>query len=153
MSGYDWSSFWANMRSAIGAVWPEVVPNGIAKTVRLEMLDFDRLTAPRCVLQPGAARRTDWAMTTQDYELTLRVYYVARISTQEDRAELVEERLEALRDYLIGTGLSKGQVLEVEEIDASETSPINHLLIGQKKPFVGGGLTVRIRVGVLARDE
>jgi hypothetical protein len=155
----NWVGYRSGLRDAVEAVWPEITAAGggfiwtraAIERVALEDLttdpDSDGTTA---IIQPTTPTFSDeWSgLTNQAYLIETLFHYVRRRpNTAEDMEELVEGKLQQLAERLLYTRLSIGQVVRVNEIDATEGNLINSILLDKNKAFYGGTLSASLLVG------
>lgn len=149
----DWTAYRTSLRAAVGAVWPEVLPDngggGIETHAQAERIPLEATDAPfAAILLPAAVRSEEWSGLTNDAFLQdVTFCYVARLDQVTDMEEHVAERCRTLERFLRGTGLSHGQFLWAISQDAGAENAVNAVILDKQKPFHAGALTARILVG------
>lgn len=122
-------SIYAAIRTAVAATWTDVNVNGIFEVEHEEMIPWADLTPPcAAILVPSMPKTDDWGITWNAFTPRIEVYYVANVPGS---SGVIRAKLEALRDYLLVTGLSVGQVLMVDDLCWSDELLANQIMINK----------------------
>jgi hypothetical protein len=141
----SWVAFYDQVRALVLQQWPEVGTGGIWEAQQLERVDLSHDQLPLAVLQRRAARKGDWGLGRQEYEVELAIHYVGDPALTED--VLRDQKLMPLEQALLRTGIASGTVLEVTELDWSERQEINSILILKELVFSAASITATFLVG------
>jgi hypothetical protein len=150
---FAWTTFRTAMRTAIGTVWADVLPGGggggIWPLARIERVSFEGITVPFASIDYGAAGGSEeWSgVTRQAYLITPTICYVFAIDTSTDYEEVAAAKAEAMEDYLLATGLTTGQVIDVVAQDVTPDDPLLALILEKAKPYYAGAVVAEIVVG------
>lgn len=156
----NWTGFESALETAAYTVWTATNPaaggGGIWEADSVEREDFDQVTAPAghaqspyCVIEMGEATPAEGApITAKIYQVLVTFHYVTRIDLNGQGAALVRPQLEAMEDYLLGTGLTDNYaVLAVEGFSLPPGHPANEAFIAADLPWCAGSVTARCWVG------
>ena len=129
-------TMYAAFRTAINATWTDVAADGVWEYEHIDMVPWALLTPPMAViLLPAAVETDEWGCRNQSYNLMTEFYYV---TAQVGSSSAIRAKLEAMRDYLIATGLAAGQVIDVYELNYSESLRPNQHFIDANRPHRAG---------------
>lgn len=142
MPSVDFVQLNLDLIDLIGAVWPEVVPNGIWELDQIIRQAFVRRTFPYAVMHTPRMPAADWGLVNVAYEPRVDVYYVAlEEGTQDVPTGLADlkNKLQELADAALQYAFSNGVTMLTEpEIDWSDSNPVNVFFYDKDQPFRSG---------------
>lgn len=140
-------TFYDALRAAVAAVWTDAKANGIFEVEHQQMIPWADLTPPcSAILISSMPKTDDWGMTWNAYEPRVELYYVANVAGDSSG---IRAKLEAMRDALLTTGLTSGQVLDVEDLCWSDDLEANIVMIQKDYAQRAGRLIVHCVIGEL----
>ncbi len=148
MSAYLEDTF-AVVRAAIAATWTDAPAGGIWESENAEMIPWDDMAPPYAVmLVEEMPLAPEWGLNVIAYAPDVQILYVAEVDGDSDN---IRAKLEALRDYLLVTGLPGGsygqQVHDVTGLSWSEDLEVNQVFAARNYSHRAGRLVVKVLVG------
>ena len=146
----DWTALRSACRAAVTATWTDVTANGVWPVDRIERvpLDDDNLNLPFATILYGRAEVSgDWGITNQSYLLDITFFYVFRIDLVTEYGEIAAAKGEALEGYLLATGLTTGQVIDMTQQASSQDNDLNMLILDKQKPYYAASVTAQVLIG------
>jgi len=140
---------YADIRTVVGATWPEVLVNGIWESEHEKMVPWADLTPPMAVICISSVPVTpDWGVANQVYQPPTQVFYVGKVT---GKSTSIRGKLEALRDALIANTVpSTLCVLDVVELTWSDSLEANVAILAKDYTHRAGRLTVNVLAGTMA---
>jgi hypothetical protein len=156
----SWSGLQSALEAAIAATWSQVKPpsgGGIWNADRVARIDFDKVHAPSgtlkypyAVIEMGDAPPAGAApITAKVAAVEVTLHYLTRVEEGGSVAgeATLRDRLEAMEDYLQGTGLGSYPVMEGTTFTLPDRHPANLIFRQSDLPWLAGAVTVTVWVG------
>lgn len=151
------STFWTEIRAAIGSAWPDVLPvnlgRGIHRAVSIQKLDWQSIGLdsnsvgrPYAVVVYSARQADNLALAAQQYDADVEIFYI--VPDTSGVAAAIDTKLEALGDALYAYEFADGvQFVDVTAYDNSESNAANRVFLALNVPFSAGSVRCRFYVG------
>lgn len=151
------STFWTEIRAAIGSVWTDVLPvnlgRGIHRAISIQKLDWQTVGIdgngvgrPYCVVLYSTRQADTLALAAQQYEMDAEIFYIAPDAT--GIAATIDTKLEALGDALYEYEFANGvQFVDVISHDSTEANAANQVFLALNVPFSAGSVRARFYLG------
>lgn len=139
------NDFKAAVRTAIAAMWPEVIPNGISESENLESFPWAEKTIPFATYQIHPATRTDdYGTASHAFIVVVDFVYVGEI---EGKIDPIRQKIEDAKTWLFGNSLSAGMILSCDKMDWSPAVAGNAIFAEKAYNQWGAQMTCTFLIG------
>ena len=143
------ASFLTSLRLIVANTWTDVPANGIYTPLELSRVNFERKAVdgdlPLAIIDWQMRPSTDWGFANRVQEGEITIWYVCDDS--EDLEDTTFVRVGALRDALLTTGLTYGQVVGECVAEIGLELPPNTYFASQQRPYQAGRVTAHVVAG------